>query len=395
MYNATQSFKNAMLSSSYRLYIKIQIYDSKMKFIKTITQQVKNDIGTLAVNGDSPIRRSFKLNLDNSNGEFTFGDKNLIWLDKRLKLYVGLSTWNVPVEWVPLGVFVLTEPENSHLSDGNNATINAVDKAYLMTDNRGKFVNEFIIAKDANIVNTIKTIAGKVGETLFNFDTPDTANSKVKYELTYASGDNYWKAMQELADMAKCSIYYDVNGYLTLKRINLAEFDNAPVVWEYAYGQVKEKLYAGNTRIMGTSELYNDIVVIGGGSTTKSVKYQLTVDETKTIWKDHPYSVQKIGYNTYFWNSGSPDVALETVDQCKYRAKLELMKHLGFIENVSLISAPNYLLDVNDVIWIEDKENGLTGDKYIIKSINLPISPSLMQIEVSRYKQVITDWNFI
>jgi hypothetical protein len=395
MINSTESFKNMMLSPSYRIFIKIEIYDSAMRYIKEITQQVKSDIGTLAVNSDSPIRRSFKISLDNSLGEFTFGENNFLWLDKRLKLYVGLSTWNGTVEWIPQGIFILTDPEDNHLMEGKTATINAVDKACLMTNNRGKFVNEFIITKDADIVSTIKTIAGKVGETLFNFDTPDVADSKVKYELTYSGSDNYWSAIEELATMAKCEIYYDASGYLTLRKINLTDFDNAPIVWSYVFGSANEKLYAGNTRVMNTSELFNDVIVLGGGSQSESVKYRITVDETNPIWAGHPYSVQKIGWNTLLWNSGSPDVALETEEQCKFRAKLELMKHLGFVEDVSVNSAPNYLLDVNDIIWIEDLENGLTGDKYMIKSMNIPLSPSQMTLEVSKYKKVISDWNFI
>lgn len=395
MITYTQAFKNAMLSPQVRVYIKIEIYDSKMKYIKQLQQQVTSDIGTLAVNGDSPIRRSFKINLDNSLGEFIFGEKNMIWLDKRIKLFIGLQTWNGTLEWVPQGVFILTNPEDNHTLSGKTASINASDKAYLMTDNRGKFVTEFIIAKDANIVSTIKTIAGKVGETLFNFDTPDTANSKVKYELQYASGDNYWKAIEELATMANCQVFYDVNGYLKLKKINLEEFDNAAITWSYTYGSSSEKLYAGNARVMNASELYNDIVVIGGGSQSASVKYRLTVDETNSIWKNHPYSVQKIGYNTLLWNGGSPDVALETVQQCKDRAKLELMKHLGFDEDIQLTISPNYLHDVNDVITITDSNNGLTGDKYMIRSLDIPLSPALMTINCSRYKKVISNWNFI
>jgi hypothetical protein len=395
MISHTQTFKNAMLSPQVKMYIKIELYDSKYKFIKTITQQVTSDIGTLAVNSDSPIRRSFKINLDNSLGEFIFGEKNLIWLDKRLKLFIGLQTWDGSLEWVPQGVFVLTDPEDNHTLSGKTASINAVDKAFLMTDNRGKFVNEFIIAKDANIVSTIKTIAGKVGETLFNFDTPDTVNSKVKYELTYSGEDNYFKAIQELASMAKCQVFYDVNGYLRLKKVDLAEFDNASSTWNYVYGSSSEKLYAGNVRVMNISNLFNDIVVIGGGSENASVKYRLTVDDTKTIWKNHPYSVQKIGWNTYCHNGNSPDPALSTVDDCKYMAKKLLMEKLGFDEDIQLTISPNYLHDANDVITIKDSNNGLTGDKYIIKSATVPLSPQLMTMEISRYRPVISDWNFI
>jgi hypothetical protein len=76
-------------------------------------------------------------------------------------------------------------------------------------------------------------------------------------------------------------------------------------------------------------------------------------------------------------------------------AKKLLMEKLGFDEDIQLTISPNYLHDANDVITIKDSNNGLTGDKYIIKSATVPLSPQLMTMEISRYRPVISDWNFI
>lgn len=392
MIYAVNDFIKAMLSPQKRLYIKIELYDSNYRYIKEITQQVKTDLGTLAINGDSPIRRSFKLSLDNSLGEFIFGEQNLIWIDKRLKLYIGLKTWNGNIEYIPTGVFVLTEPEDSHTLEGKPATINAVDKAYFMTDKRGKFVNEQIIQAGVKITDAIKIIASHVGETMFNFDN---VTDTVPYELTYSGDENRWNAIQELATLAKCTVFYDVYGYLRLKKIDLNKFENEPITWEYKYGDPKEKLYAGNIRTFNDSNLYNDIVVLGGSSDTATCRYRLTVDETNPLWTNHPYSVQRIGYNTFHWNNGNPDPLLSTDDECKWRAKFMLMQYLGFTEDIQLSISPNYLHDVDDVIWIEDVENGISGSKYLIKSINLPLAPSIMTIDAVRYERALENWDFI
>jgi hypothetical protein len=329
-------------------------------------------------------------------GDFIFGENNLIWINKRLKLFIGLMLPNGTVEYVPQGVFVLTEPQDNHTTEGKTATINAVDKAYFMTDNRGKFVNELTIAKGAKITDVIKIIANAVGETLYNFDNVTTT---VPYELTYSGEDNRWKALQDLAALAQCTIFYDVNGYLRLKKIDLNMFDNEPVTWNYKYGDIQEKLYAGNTRSMNDSNLANHIRVIGGSSQTKTVIYDLKVDENDSkygnLWKGNPYSIQQIGLFSYFHNSNQPDPVLSTIDDCKFRAKFELMKRLGYDEQVQISLAPNYLHDAEDVVWLQDTQNGLTGNKYLIKSINLPLAPALMTMEVTRMRKVISDWNFI
>lgn len=393
MLNASPDFIKAMLSKQYKVYIKIEMYDSQMRYIKEITKQVNKDIGTLRIDGNSPIRRAFTLHLDNKTGEFIFGENNLIWIDKRLKLYLGLQLWNGNIEYIPLGVFVLTEPEDNHTVDGKSVTINAVDKAFFMTDKRGKFVNEQIIETGTKITDAIKIIASYVGETMFNFDD---VQDTVPYELTYSGDDNRWDAIQELATLAKCTVFYDVYGYLRLKKIDLNYFETEPVTWEYKYGDPNERLYAGNVRKFDDSNLYNDIVVLGGSSDTATSRYRLTVDENNPIWANHPYSVQKIGYHTYFHNNGNPDPLLGGSDEeCKWRAKYELMRRLGFAEDVELTISPNYLHDADDVIWIEDKENGIEGAKYLIRSITLPLAPSLMTIECTKYRRVISDWNFI
>lgn len=390
MINASNEFIKAMLSPQKRLYIKLEIYDSKMQYLREITQQVRSDLGSLAINGDSPIRRSFRLTLDNSLGEFIFGENNLIWLDKRIKMFVGLQKWSGEIEYVPMGLFLLTEPEDAHSLDGKPTTINAVDKAYLMTDKRGKFINETIIQKGVRITDAIRTIATGIGETMFNFDN---VTDTLPYELTYSGTDNRWNAIQELATLAKCTIFYDVYGYLTLKKVDLNKFENEPITWSYVYGDPRERLYAGNVRKLNDSNLYNDIVVLGGSSDIAVARYRLTIDEKNSLWKNHPYSIQKIGISTYFHNNGNPDPLISTSDEAKYRAKFEMMNRLGFVEDVQLALSPNYLHDADDIVFVKDLENGIEGSKYRVKSISLPLSPSIMTMEVSRYNQVISDWN--
>lgn len=392
MINASNEFVKSMLSTHKELSIKLELFDSDMNYIREVSKQVKSDIGSLTINGDSAIRRSFKMTLDNSLGEFIFGDDRLIWLNLRIKLFVGLKLQSGEFEYVQMGIYVLSEAEDSNTLDGKFTTISAVDKGYFYTDKRGKFINEQIIETGTKITDAIRIIASHVGETMFNFDDVDTT---VPYELTYSGTDSRWNAIQELATLAKCTIYFDTFGYLRLRKVDFNEIDSEPITWSYDNESPMEKLYAGNIRKLNDSNLYNDIVVLGGGSETEAVQYRLTVDGTNDLWKNHPYSVQKIGHNTLLWNNGNPDSLLETVDDCKYRAKYMLMQHLGFIEDVQISASPNYLHDVDDVVWISDKANGIEGSKFMVRSLDIPLTPATMSINLSRQNTVIDNWDFI
>lgn len=388
---ASANFMNAMKSQNTQVFLKLELYDQNYNFLKEISQQITTNIGSITITNDSPIRRSFSLNLDNTLGDFFFGENNLIWLDKRFKLYVGLKMWSGDIEYVPLGVYVLTQPQNQHTTQVNDTTINAVDKAYFMTDKRGLFVNNVTISTGAKITDAIRTLASQFGETLFNFDDVEDL---VPYDLTYSGTDNVWKALQELAQIAKCVIYYNVYGYLTLRKIDLNYFDNQPITWSYNFDdQDNERFYAGSVRQLDDSNLYNDIVVLGGSSDTATCSYRLTVDETNPIWAGNPYSIQKIQNVTYYWNNGSPDSLLLTNDDCKFRAKYELMNRLGMTEKIQMSLALNFLHDVNDCVFVQDSKNGITGNKYIINQINLPLALQAMTMDVQKYEPVITDWS--
>jgi hypothetical protein len=162
------------------------------------------------------------------------------------------------------------------------------DKSYLMSEKRGKFINETRIAERTKVTTAIKIIAQGAGETLFLFDDVSTI---VPYELTFQHSDSRWKAVQDLADLAQCYVYYDVNGYLRLQKIE-TNFDLEPLTWTYRYGDSSERFYAGNTRRFDEYELNNHTHIIGGSSQSATFVYDLVVDEDATQDLTKTFNVQ-------------------------------------------------------------------------------------------------------
>lgn len=392
MINASADYIAALKYPIKEAYLKFEFYDHKMNYINEFTKQITdNDLGQISVDASRPVRRNFNFSLVNKNKEFTFGEDNLIWIDKRVKVYTGLKVRNGTIEYIPQGVFILSEPTDSHNSNGKITSVSGQDKAYLMTGNRGKFKYETTVEVGAKITDTIKILAGKVGETQFNFDN---VTETVPYTLTYQPNDSIYTAIKELATLGKCQVYYDVYGFLKLKRIDLNELEQQPIVWTYKYGDPSERFYAGNVRKMDESLLANHIYVLGGSNQTATCKYELIVTESDPLWKDSPYTIEKIGNIMFFYNDGNPSSILTTDEECKWRAKYELMQRLGYSERLSLSISPNYLHDVYDVIEIIDDENDVSG-KYILQSFNIPLRAELMACECSKYKKVISNWDFI
>lgn len=372
------------------VHLKIELYDSQMNYIDEISKSVtKNDVGNINIDISRPIRRSFNFSLDNSSGLYSWGESNIIWIDKRVKAYIGLKLADGSIEYIPQGLFILSQPQDDHQKDSSKLSVSGFDKAFLYTDRRGKFTNEQIIQQGVNIATAIKLIAQTEGETLFLFDE---VTDTLPYELSYNQDSNRWQAMSDLAALAKSEIYYDVNGYLRLRKLDdLNNIQNYSSVWSFTIG---DNFYAGNIRKLDETNLYNDFIAIGGGSSTATVRDQLTVTESNPLWVGSPYTIEKIGRITYFHNSGNADPLLITTDECHWRNKFELMRKLGYSEAVDVSISPHYLLDGNDVVDIEDLVNNVTG-RYLINKIDIPINPSIVTMSVSKEKHVITDWNSI
>lgn len=390
MINASSNFLRALQNPIKELWIKLEFYDKDMAYISNFEHQVlENDIGSISVDITRPIRRSFSFSLNNIDNQFDWGDSKLIWINKRIKLFIGLK-YNGVVEYIPQGVYILTEPTQTHL-DKKTTTINAVDKAFLYTDKRGKFSTQTTVLTGVNVTDAIRIIANQ--ETLFNFDNDITTT--VPYDITFEPQSNRWEALLMLANFAKCLIYYDVNGYLRLKKIDLNDIQNNPYVWSFNYGGVNEKFYAGSVRKFSDELLCNHVIALGGSGQIATSSYELIVDENNPLWADSPYTIQQLGDILYMHNNGNMDSVLLNADDCKFRCKFELMNRLGYTERVQINIAPHYLLEGGDIILFEDLENGISESRFLITSMSIPIKPDIMVLECKKENLIIDDWDFI
>lgn len=394
MISASPEFIEAMISRKPKeVYLKMELFDKNMSpLYETTTFVSKDDIASINCSRNRPIRRSFSFALDNRDGRFSWGSNKLIWINKRIKLSIGLKVADGTVHYAPQGVYVLTDLYDTHiLEGGKKCYITGQDKAYLLTGRYGKLRNHLTIEQGGNIGDIIKIIATQAGETMFNFDEVDDT---IPYTFYYEPGDNYWDIISELALKAQCSIYYDYDGFLRLKKIDLNDFTNYPETWIYEFQGENGHLYAGNERHLNPENMANHIIVLGGSGSTAICSAELIVTNTDPLWEDSPYTVEEIGSLLFLYNNGNPSGILTTDDECLWRAKWELMNRLGFSERVPIYVWPNYLHEPEDIIKIVHNESGINA-RYMIDNFNLPIVPEIMTLECRRQEIVISDWNFI
>ncbi len=345
-------FKKHMTAPVSEVQVKLQILDNNDNVVDEITPKLVD--GSISVDKERDIRRT---------AQITLAEHIDIWLDTRFKLLVGFED-----EYIPQGVFIVTNPETLSRPTERTMTIQGNDKTYLLSGSPiGKFVYETTIEQGVKISTAIKELAAGINKFLF-----DDCDVKVPYDLTYAAGNSRWKAMKELADLAVYALYFDANGYLRFR----PQYDlkTTPPVWTYQPEDYT--LYAGSNKRLDDSDLRNHILVIGGSSQTATVTAQAMNDNP-----DSPFSIQRIGSRLHIHG---PDPLITTEELAQARADYELQKRLTLAEKVDIDLVPNYIHEAEDVIELIDPVNKI-NNKYELIRFTIPLRPQVTQAEARRF----------
>lgn len=333
---------------------KLQVLDKNYNVLAEFTNEIID--GRITVNKDRTSIRDFDMTLVNMNNVFTWGPTNLIWLDKKFKLFIGIGV-NGAWEWLPQGVFPCSNPLATSQPDKREVEFRGSDKmAYL-----GKCANVITVQTGTNIGTAIQSVLTGI-ETMFIFDSTTVT---APYDMTWDAGTEYQEIIAKLASIPTWDLFYDVNGYLRFR----APIDpnTTPPMLSFDATKTGFNLYAGGQRELDESNLANHIVVRGGSSQTA-----LVFSELKDTSPSSPTSIQNIGDRLYLHNSGNPDPVITTQALADARANYEYKKRLQIIEKQHFNSFPIPFMEQEDVYSMNDPNNGTSGN-YQVMNFTLPL----------------------
>ena len=140
----TQEQINSQNTLLRRKKIKIELLNTDLQVVDTLEGTATG--GSITANANNTIRRSGSISLcvpiDKSKSTFLDQIDNMrvsyngkIWLDKRIKIYVGLEN-GVDAVWNKLGVFIIDKPVRDFSSNEYQISFNVVDQMVLLTGER-------------------------------------------------------------------------------------------------------------------------------------------------------------------------------------------------------------------------------------------------------------------
>lgn len=341
------------LQRTRRTHIKVELLNSNDVVIDNL-HGIAID-GNVDINADSLIRRTANIKFILYNNLLP-SQENRLWINNRIRLWVGLEGYIEDISWFDLGIFIINSPSLNISISEKTISIELLDKMSVLEDtlleNRVGFKGGTSISQAMQSVLSIKG-----GENRLLIDThPYTIPSDLEFAATDSVLDVI-KSLQELYMNWEC--FYDTKGFFIFKEI--PNRLNDPIIWDFTNGT---DFRINSSTNYDYKNIKNYVKVLGrtldNGTTVSAV-----------IQNDNPsspFSIDKIGEKALVVD----DDKYQTNEQCQQYANYLLFKHGNFNEQVSISTVPIYKLGVNNLVNFNSPDDGLMG-KYCISNISLPL----------------------
>jgi len=285
--------------------------------------------------------------LTNSQGLSNFLGRAMEWLD----------AWEPIIDWeTQLGEFMIDGISNNEYDDLINISGRDYTKRCLLS----KFANSTGYTVGQNVGTIIRGIAVNAGISKFNLPViTDTLPRDVVYER----GVERWTAMKEIADATNYEIYFDSEGFLTMRKYSDPLL--TPATLRLSSGPEGNLVSATNKA--SDSRLFNHVIVTGESSNSQIPP---VAAEARNILPSSPSSIQRIGDRVTEFKSN----LVTTNAQAKELAETYL--RISSLEEFELDFSSILLpwIEPGEILEIEEFRSGqYMPTRYLISSLSFPL----------------------
>lgn len=352
-----QDYINVINSGIIRPRIKIEW----LRVDETVESIFTSDIldGSLTINRNNGVRRAIDFTVKNVPELLPsiYG----IWINKKIRLSLGVVCADGTDYFLPQGVFVLSDPSYISSPSGGTISFSAVDKFSLLNSESGG------ILLDIYQINTGTVVGTSVQTILTTFTDPTPANiqpitTTFPYTVIKQAGDNAGKLLQDIAYFCSRNVYYNELGQLMF--VDDIADDLKGSLWDFNTSDDRYN-YLGSTINYEFSKCRNTVKVIGDNPNGTPVS-AIAQDTDLTS----PTNIYAIGVKPadVVYNS-----ILSTTQQCQNLANYMLKRLKVINQSISITSRPMYHLDVDSIITLTDSLHNLDRSRFLVNSITIPL----------------------
>jgi hypothetical protein len=333
--------------------------------------------GNVDVSIGSAIRRSCSATLVTSresdnlvpDSDFDF----LTPFGNELRLYRGVQFEDGTTEYVPLGVFLITDVNINDTNAGVNITIRGEDRGLRIS--RNKWTEPYQMVSGSLESSITALLQDRYVDVVTNF--PSTNVTIQQVILGTETSNDPWKDAVEICELAGFDLFFDVNGIATMRQF--PSIDGSPVV--EVFSEDEGTTILSLSRDISTRSTYNGVVYTIEGS---EVATPIRVE----VWDEDPasptYRYGVFGEAPTFVTTSLLATQTEAIQAASYL----LNTFIGAQESINFDALVDPTLDVNDVIYV--KSTGAKVDRLaILDRVQVPLNPSASMSAVTRVVRVV------
>lgn len=372
MYTATASFRAAIVQA-HTTSAKVEVWTGDQKLI---TLPVAS--GSVEVNAKNAVRRTCEVTLSTDRTTANLVPDNdfdyLTPFGNEIRLFRGIIFEDGTEEFIPLGVFRMTEVGISDKAEGVDIKISGEDRSLVVS--RAKFLEPYQMVSgtlEASISALLKSRFPDV-ETSF----PTTGVTIGQVILGTDTANDPWKDAVEICELVGYDLYFDASGIVTMKQFPTLDGSVVVATYEEGNGTTITSL----DRTISNKETYNGIVYTVTGT-------QIATPIRVTVWDEDStsptYRYGKFGEVPTFVDSN----LVLTTNAATTAAIALLNTYIGSQEVVTWNSLVDPTLDAQDVVYV--KSVGAKVDRLVIlDSLTIPLGADEQMKADARIVRVIS-----
>ena len=194
--------------------------------------------GDITIDANSDMRRSGNVSLVVTNSTFTPEPGGKIWLDKYIKVWVGIEdNLTSDIEWTNCGLYIIDEPTYNYDSVTNTLSLSLLDLMAKLTGVRNGYLKGLpvVLSAGEDIRQAIISTLALGGFTKYIVQSPPSPGT-IPNDLEFGQGSTMYDLLAGLRDIyPNYEIFFNTDGVFVYQPIPTGENENIIAddsVWE-------------------------------------------------------------------------------------------------------------------------------------------------------------------
>lgn len=293
-FNITENqFRNSLQNIQSR-YIRLELLNYQFQTVDTIEGVCQN--GNINISANSDIRRTGNIELVINNSTFEVSAGGKIWLDKYIKVWIGLmSLITGEIEYTNCGVYIIDAPSYNFNPSTNTLSLSLLDLMAKLTGIRNGYLpgTPVVLSAGENIRQTIIDTLALGGFTKYVVEEAPSPGT-IPNDLEFDQGSTIYTLLSGLRDIyPNYEMFFDVNGVFYYRPIPSGSGDPVYIddtLWSSIV--TEENLDVDFQNVKNVIEVYgrtHDPAHFSTSTKVSSTTIQLTIEDITEYTEDMIY----------------------------------------------------------------------------------------------------------